>query len=91
MAIAQRLLTLRGKKGILDNDYLLYFLQSPNGQYLLKSRESGTTVTGIKQAEFRKIQLEIPEFAIQKKISSVLCILDDKIKLNNQINNNLAA
>lgn len=89
VAIAQRLLTLRGKKGILDNDYLLYFLQSPNGQYLLKSRESGTTVTGIKQAEFRKIQLEIPEFAIQKKISSVLCILDDKIKLNNQINNNL--
>jgi len=50
VAIAQRLLTLRGKKGVLDNDYLLYYLQSPKGQYSLKARESVTTVTGIKQA-----------------------------------------
>ena len=28
VAIAQRLLTLRGKEDILDNDYLLYYLQS---------------------------------------------------------------
>lgn len=89
VAIAQRLLTLRGKKNVLDNDYLLYYLQSPIGQASLKARGTGTTVTGIKQAEFRKIELKIPDYDIQKKISGILRILDDKIELNNAINNNL--
>ena len=48
VAIAQRLLTLRGRENILDNEYLLYFLQSSIGQSLLKARETGTTVMGIK-------------------------------------------
>ncbi|WP_370766748.1 restriction endonuclease subunit S [Faecalibacillus faecis] len=91
VAIAQRLLTLRGKQGVLDNDYLLYYLQSPIGQAALKARETGTTVTGIKQAEFRKIEIIIPEFEIQKKIVSILRAIDDKISLNNHINNNLVA
>ena len=89
IAIAQRLLTLRGKKGVLDNDYLMYYLQSPMGQTLLKSRETGTTVTGIKQSEFRKIEISIPDFEMQKEVSNVLNVINDKIKLNNDINNNL--
>lgn len=89
VAIAQRLLTLRGKKGVLDNDYLLYYLQSPKGQYSLKARESGTTVTGIKQAEFRKIELYLPDYEIQLKIGRILNLLNDKIELNNKINKNL--
>ncbi len=89
IAIAQRLLTLRGKKGVLDNDYLMYYLQSPMGQTLLKSRETGTTVTGIKQSEFRKIEISIPDLEMQNKVSNVLNVINDKIKLNNDINNNL--
>ena len=89
IAIAQRLLTLRGKKDVLDNDYLLYYLQSPLGQASLKARETGTTVTGIKQSEFRKIELKLPTYKIQRKISSILRAIDDKIELNNAINNNL--
>lgn len=91
IAIAQRLLTLRGKDGVLDNDYLRYYLQSPIGQSSLKMRETGTTVTGIKQKEFRKMEIKIPAYNIQKKVSSILNSIDDKIKLNNVINNNLAA
>lgn len=91
VAIAQRLLTLRGKKNILDNEYLLFFLQSPIGQALLKTRETGTTVTGIKQAEFRKIQINIPEIDIQRKIGGFLRTLNEKIEINNKINENLAA
>lgn len=89
VAIAQRLLTLRGKENVLDNDYLLYYLQSPIGQASLKARETGTTVTGIKQAEFRKIEIEIPDYEVQKKVSGILRIIDQKIELNNAINNNL--
>ena len=89
VALGQRLITLRGKKGILDNGYLLYYLQSPHGQYKLKSRESGTTVTGIKQAEFRKLVIPLPPFSVQQKIAKILSALDDKIELNNAINRNL--
>lgn len=89
VAIAQRLLTLRGKENVLDNDYLLYYLQSPIGQASLKARETGTTVTGIKQAEFRKIEIEFPDYEVQKKVSGILRVIDQKIELNNAINNNL--
>ena len=89
VAIAQRLLTLRGKEGVLDNDYLLYMLQSPYGQGLLKARETGTTVTGIKQAEFRRIVIRLPDIAVQRKIGSVLSAIDQKIECNTKINDNL--
>lgn len=89
IGIAQRLITLRGKDGILDNDFLLYYLQSPIGQHKLKERESGSTVTGIKQAEFRKIEIDIPDFDVQKKIAACLACLDKKITNNNEVNNNL--
>lgn len=39
VGIAQRLLILRGKKEILDNEYLLYYLQSPTGQALLQQKD----------------------------------------------------
>ncbi len=89
VALAQRLLTLRGKTGILDTGYLYYYLRSPLGQRKLLERQTGTTVTGIKQAEFRRIVIEIPEEKIQKRIASILEPIDAKIKLNNQINENL--
>lgn len=89
VAVAQRLLTLRGKKGVLDNDFLMYYLQSPEGQGLLKAKETGTTVTGIKQAEFRKIVIKVPNYQTQKKIAAILSALDEKIAINRAINDNL--
>ena len=38
---------------------------------------------------FENIEVEIPKIEIQNKISKILSKLDDKIKLNNEINNNL--
>lgn len=89
VGIAQRLLTLRGKKDYLLNDYLLYYLMSNEGQHQLTSRQSGTTVTGIKQKEFRKCLISIPPFEEQKAIAHILSTLDDKIEVNNQINKTL--
>ena len=86
VGIAQRLLTLRGKKEYLLNDYLMYYLMSNEGKHQLTSRQSGTTVTGIKQKEFRKCLISIPPFEEQKAIAHILSTLDDKIEVNNQIN-----
>lgn len=86
VGIAQRLLTLRGKENYLLNDYLRYYLMSSIGQHQLKSRETGTTVTGIKQAEFRKVLISVPPLNEQKAIAHILSTLDEKIEVNNQIN-----
>lgn len=90
-ALAQRIITLRGKKGIIDNGYLKYFLQSTKGQNRLKERETGTTVTGIKSSELKKILISAPDLSTQSAIAEILSSLDDKIELNNQINQNLEA
>ena len=89
VGIAQRLLTLRGKKEYLLNDYLMYYLMSNEGKHQLTSRQSGTTVTGIKQKEFRKCLISIPPFEEQKAIARILSTLDEKIEVNNQINKTL--
>lgn len=89
VALAQRVITLRGKKGILENDYLLYLLQSSFVQNQLDGRASGSTVTGIKQSELREIILKLPPTTLQKSISHQLECLDKKIDLNNKINQTL--
>ncbi len=89
LALAQRLLTLRGKSGILDTGYLYYYLKSSCEQAKLREKESGTTVTGIKQSEFRKILISIPDISVQRKITSILETMDERIKNNNNINDNL--
>lgn len=89
VALAQRLLTIRGKEDVLDTGYLYYYLRSSVGQAKLKERQTGTTVTGIKQAEFRKIEIEIPDIAEQKKIATILGDIDCKIQNNKGINENL--
>ena len=91
IALAQRLLTLRGNPAILDTGYLYYYLRSPKGQAKLKERQTGTTVTGIKQAEFRKIEIELPDIKTQRKTASVLQAIDEKIRNNKEINENLEA
>lgn len=91
VGVAQRLLTLRGRKNIINNVFLLYYLQSPIGQYKLNERATGTTVTGIKQKEFRQMEITFPDMETQKQIAGILSSIDDKIKLNNKINDNLVA
>ena len=92
VAIAQRLLTLRGKKEILDNSFLMYYLMSSTGQHQLSSRATGTTVQGIKQSEFRKVLIIIPKkINEQKAIAKILSDLDSKIEFNQQMNKTLEA
>ena len=89
IALAQRVVTLRGKSDVLDNTYLKYYFLSNVGHQRLKARETGTTVTGIKQSELRKVLVDVPPYEIQVKISNILKSLDDKIEVNRRINDNL--
>ncbi len=88
-ALAQRIITIRCKEGIMDNGYLKYFLQSDKGQQRLKERETGTTVTGIKSSELKQVLIFAPDLPTQTSIAEILSSLDDKIELNDKINQEL--
>lgn len=91
VALAQRVITLRGKPDVLDNTYLKFLLQSTPVQEELRSRGTGTTVVGIRQSELRKVSLTLPPLAEQESIAAVLGALDDKIELNRRMNATLEA
>lgn len=69
----------------MDLGYLYYLLSSLH----LNERRIGTSQPLLTQSILNNIEVEIPELAIQKRISSILELFDEKIKLNNKINNNL--
>jgi type I restriction enzyme, S subunit len=89
IALAQRVVTLRGKVGLLDSTYLLYLLQTEEMQSQLKSRATGTTVLGIKQSELRKVTLSLPPFDLQLTAAATLKALDDRISLLRETNTTL--
>jgi len=91
VALAQRVVTLRGKEGVLDSSYLLYALQSEGMQARLRDRSTGTTVLGIKQSELRKVAIELPPIEHQREVASALRCLDDRIDLLRQTNTTLEA
>ncbi|MEM6552946.1 MAG: restriction endonuclease subunit S [Planctomycetota bacterium] len=82
VALAQRLILLRGHPKKLDNSYLKYLLISDPMQSQLRGRASGTTVVGIKQRELRKVELPLPPLPEQRAIAGVLGALADKIEQN---------
>ena len=91
VALAQRIVLLRGKAEMLDNTYLCYLLQTPEMQEELAARATGTTVLGIKQSELRQITIRLPPLGLQRSAAVVLARLDDRIALLRETNATLEA
>jgi type I restriction enzyme S subunit len=91
VALAQRLIALRGMPGLLDNGFLKFLMRSEAVQDQLRARASGTTVLGIKQSELRKVLLTLPPIKEQLAIAHILGTLDDKIELNRRMSETLEA
>lgn len=91
VALAQRLICLRGKSGVLDNRFLKFLMQADAVQEQLRSRATGTTVLGIKQSELRKVVLPLPSIDEQRAIAHVLGTLDDKFESNRRMSETLEA
>lgn len=71
-----------------DKDYVYYLLKSM-WPYFKNYEGQSTTLSILNKTQFSKIIVEVPSLANQKKISSILSKIDEKIELNNKINNNL--
>jgi Restriction endonuclease S subunits len=82
VALAQRVILLRGNPEIVDQHYLFYALQSDIVQGHLMSRATGTTVLGIKQSELRQVLIPMTSLSNQRKIASILSAYDDLIENN---------
>ena len=85
-----KLMVLRNK-GNIDNEFLFQLLKSDKIisylQMLAESRSG--TFPQITFNELSNVDVYIPEVRIQKKISGFLQKIDNKIELNNKINDNL--
>jgi len=89
VALAQRIITLQTKKEVCHNIFLKYYLQGYEGQARLQARASGSTVEGIKAAELKKMEINLPVISEQIAIANVLTSLDDKIDLLHRQNKTL--
>ena len=72
-------------KSDVDIDYIYYFLKNAG----LNRRHIGTSQPLLTQEILNSISIYLPSLPTQKKIAAILSALDEKIELNNKINNNL--
>ncbi|MBS6162531.1 MAG: restriction endonuclease subunit S [Clostridiales bacterium] len=73
----------------IDSKFLYYYLKSPIGQVEIAKGTVGAVQAKLPIKNIQNIDVWVPQKDIQIKIASVLSCLDDKIELNDKINENL--
>lgn len=71
-----------------DPDFVYYLMKSL-WPFFKNYEGQSTTLSILNKTQFSKIEIVTPDLPEQKKIASILSSLDDKIELNNKINENL--
>ena len=71
--------------------YLVYYFHTYEGQNKILSFANQTGVPALSQPlkNFRQIRIKLPDIDTQQRIAHIIESLDDKIELNNKINENL--
>lgn len=83
---------LRVKTGRINSRYLsYYFLTTQHKAYMLSACSHGTTMASLNQGILEQIVFPMPTRDIQDRIVDILAPLDERIAVNNKINDNLAA
>mgnify|MGYP002672542980 CR=1 FL=1 len=86
MCLGRGVCSLRMKNG--NQEFLYYMMKYYMPQLL--NKESGTVFGSVNRNDINGLEVDIPENTdIQRKIARYLTMIDDKIELNNEINNNL--
>lgn len=74
---------------IIESQFLYYYLKSPKGQAEIVRGTVGAVQAKLPIKNIQDIDVWVPKKEIQTKIAAILSCLDDKIELNNRINENL--
>ena len=77
------------KEEIVNRDYLYYYLISDVGKAEIKKGIVGAVQPKLPLKNIEKFDINLPEMKTQCSIATILSIIDDKIELNNRINDNL--
>lgn len=88
MAFNQSCYGIRAKNGM--NKVFLYYLLKYSVSRL-KQMTHGSVFDTITRDTFANLIVDVPDNNTQSRIASILMAIDDKIALNNRINDNLAA
>lgn len=85
-------IVMRAKKGVCDRQFVYYLATSPYFRSVaIKSMVGSSGRQRVQQAAIEELELPLPELEEQRRIGTFLALLDEKISLNGQINDNLAA
>ena len=76
---------------IIDIDYLYYFLKSDLFQKTIKYNNIGAVQKALTIDFFKTVKITLPSLDNQRKLVSVLKSIGKKLKINNQINQELEA
>jgi type I restriction enzyme S subunit len=87
MAFNQSCYGLSAKESICNNEYLYYLLKCKIVE--LKRNAHGAVFDTITRTTFDTISAIVPDLSTQTAIAEILSSLDDKIELNNKINQEL--
>ena len=87
MAFNQSCYGLRGKPELVDQCFLYYLVK--HNVHVLQKNTHGSVFDTITRDTFSGIEVDIPSLQEQRAVAATLKILDDKIELNNRINENL--
>lgn len=83
-------IVFRKKENISDADFIYYLICSDQIRIpAIKSMVGSSGRQRVQIDVLKELIINLPPLDIQKKIAGVLGALDDKIELNNRINNNL--
>lgn len=61
-------------KNKLLGEVLVAFINSPKGQVLVKNLQQGVLIPGLPLNQLKELEVPIPDFKIQKKISELFCV-----------------
>lgn len=83
-------IVMRKRNNISDEDFIYYLAISPEFRNIAIKSMTGTSGRQRVQLDVLKnTEMLLPSYEEQKKIGKILSSLDEKIELNNKINNNL--
>lgn len=83
-------LVFRGKDGVSDNEFVYYLSRSEDVRNFAVQNMVGTSGRQrVSWQAFENIVLSLPDLPTQSAIAEILSSLDDKIELNNKINQEL--
>ena len=83
-------IVFRAKEGIADKDYLYYLVCSPEvREPSIKSMVGSSGRQRVQTDVVKNLEIDVPPLVEQERIGSFLRLIDDKIALNDKINNNL--